>query len=551
MTIKTVSIPSLSLQKTPITCCCGSSTCIHFCHAQKHISQLEATLRTSAEVGQALLAQVSVMKDQIDRLNCQVTTLHGENDTMLAHNKGLIADIATLSAKLAVSDSQIDSLNQELEESRKYQAKMARVKLQTESLENQLELLEQVRDSMQNELHTSETDKKAAQARWRKTDMLLERLARDYELLEQQAADAMTQKSMASIRPNKTRYSVDSGNTLVEEFRLTHKKSETDILRDELLATRCEVRDLKKQLDKHDVVLKKQSRELLREDDEDNGFDSDVSPREHANRVFQINSNMDRFITPRKSINNLQKYNIPTHNLHTFDYPTPESLKATPTLYTPSRPGKRGEPVKRPSSRDSKHTRSSSLPLTPVVDDVATFDDSFVSNHSDFDESPTRHASHLQKELRHFVSHETTLRNRFSDLYDEKLPSSCSRIPELSTELGSQAKLVRSTSFESIFSLAEGTSSESAAGAESEFIQGHDAHFGQFQRTTLASTSAAATFTTATPDSGLRNFDSRLLLSQVNSSNTPRSTKKESSGWGFGGMWNRIKSKETPTETEA
>lgn len=542
MNIKTAALPTLALQKTSISCCCGSSTCTNFCHAQKHISQLEATLRTSAEVGQALLAQVSVMKDQIDRLNGQVTTLHVENDSMLAHNKGLIADIATLSAKLAVSDSQIDSLNHELEESRKYQAKITRVKLQTESLENQLELLEQVRESMQNELHTSESDKKAAQVRWRKTDMLLERLARDYEQLEQQAADAMASKSMASLRSNKTRYSVDSGNTLVDEYRLNHKKSETDVLRDELLGTRSEVRDLKKQLDKHDVVLKKQSRELLREEDDE--YDMDISPRDHANRVFQINSNMDRFVTPRKSINNLQSYNLPTHNLHTFNYPTPESLKATPTLYTPSRPGKR-DPTN--ATNESKHTRSSSLPPTPVIDDVATFDDSFASN-SDFDESPTRHASHLQKELRHFVSHETTLRNRFSDLYDEKLPSSCSRIPELSTELGAQAKLVRSTSFESIFSMAEGAE----CGPETEFIQGHDAHFGQFQRTTLASTSAAATFTTATPDSGLRNFDSRLLLSQVNSSNTPRVAKKESSGWGFGGMWSRIKSKEATTEvTEA
>ncbi|KAG5366823.1 hypothetical protein CJU89_1269 [Yarrowia sp. B02] len=537
MNITTVAIPTLALQKTSISCCCGSSTCTNLCHAQKHISQLESTLRTSAEVGQALLAQVSVMKDQIDRLNGQVANLHAENDTMLAHNKGLISDIATLSAKLAVSDSQIDSLNHELEESRKYQAKMTRVKLQTESLENQLELLEQVRESMQNELHTSDQDKKAAQVRWRKTDMLLERLARDYEQLEQQAADAMASKSMASLRSNKTRYSVDSGNTLVDEYRLNHKKSETDILRDELLATRSEVRDLKKQLDKHDVVLKKQSRELLREEDDE----GDISPRDHANRAFQINSNMDKFVTPRKSINNMASYNLSSNNLQTFNYPTPESLKATPTLYTPSRPGKRDLNA----ANESKHARSSSLPPTPVIDDVATFDDSFGS--SDFDESPTRHASHLQKELRHFVSHETTLRNRFSDLYDEKLPSSCTRIPELSTELGPQAKLVRSTSFESIFSMAE-----AEAGPETEFIQGHDSHLGKFQRTTLASTSAAATFTTATPDSGLRNFDSRLLLSQVNSSNTPRVVKKESSGWGFGGMWSRIKSKETPAEpTEA
>lgn len=463
------------------------------------------------------------MKDQIDRLNGQVNVLHSENDTMLAHNKGLIADIATLSAKLAVSDSQIDSLNHELEESRKHQAKMSRVRLQTESLENQLELLEQVRESMQNELHTSENDKKAAQVRWRKTDMLLERLARDYDALEQQAADAMASKSMASLRSNKTRYSVDSGNTLVDEYRLNHKKSETDVLRDELSATRSEVRDLKRQLDKHDVVLKKQSRELLREEDEE-----EVSPRDHATRAFHRNTvintkHVDNFVTPRKSLNNLQAYNLNS-------YPTPESLRATPVLYTPSRPGKKPEIA-------SSHTRSSSLPPTPVLDDVATFDDSFVS---DFDESPTRHGSQLQKELRHFVSHETTLRNRFSDLYDEKLPSSCSRIPELSTELGPQAKLVRSASFESIFSMAE----------EEEFIQGHDSHFGQFQRTTLASTSAAATFTTATPDSGgQRKFDSRLLLSQVNGLNTPRVPKKESTGWGFGGMWSRMKSSAMPEET--
>lgn len=174
------------------------SACHCFFEQYKKISHLQSQLKTAAELGHALYlrhkAYVSKTKEiksrmihEIAQLEEQLSANRLESSRITSENAYLIQQLKTVSNSLCQSESKINSLNESLKYQHATAAKVKAFKARSDSLETQIELLESIREELQQENSEVVRDKKLVEARWHKTECMLEQLTAQYQHLECEA----------------------------------------------------------------------------------------------------------------------------------------------------------------------------------------------------------------------------------------------------------------------------------------------------------------------------------------------------------------------------
>lgn len=172
--------------------------CNCYLSQQKKINKLQRQLKTAAELGQALLSRhqsyvsqteslKAVMIYEISQLQAKLTQIDAENIRVLNDNSQLTKQLDLVSESLYLSESKVESLSKSVQEEQNRILRINNFRARSDALEQQIILLEDVREALQHENLQVTKDKKLAEARWHKTERMLEQLTLQYENLEKEA----------------------------------------------------------------------------------------------------------------------------------------------------------------------------------------------------------------------------------------------------------------------------------------------------------------------------------------------------------------------------
>lgn len=186
--------------REPVQCTCPGAPCRCFSVQGRVVADLERDLSMAAEVGQALLNDRLELQDQIEALNHQLESVNTENHELLGDNDELINQLSSLHDELVNADTCIADLSNDLNVAKGRISKLNTQNLRTLALEQQLQALEFVRESLMQELQLVNRDRREAEVRWRKSERLFEKLSSQYEQLEQETYSENTiSKEMEQI----------------------------------------------------------------------------------------------------------------------------------------------------------------------------------------------------------------------------------------------------------------------------------------------------------------------------------------------------------------
>lgn len=175
------------------------SHCPCYSLQEKRIKKLQKKLKTAAELGQALLArhqkyvasaehEKAEMLYDISQLKEQLRTIDLENEKLLNENSQLAKQLSFVSDSLYVSDQKVEKLSESLNTQKSLIIQVNGYAARTDALEEQIILLESMRENLEQEVQLSARDKRQAEMRWRKTEQLLDKLTLQYQQLEEEAA---------------------------------------------------------------------------------------------------------------------------------------------------------------------------------------------------------------------------------------------------------------------------------------------------------------------------------------------------------------------------
>lgn len=183
-----------------VKCTCPEAPCRCFFVQGQVVAGLERDLSMAAEVGQALLNDRLELQDQIETLNHQLESVNSENHDLLGDNDELINQLSSLHDELVNADTCIADLSSDLNAAKSRISKLNTQNLRTLALEQQLQALEFVRESLMQELQLVSRDRREAEVRWRKSERLFEKLSVQYEQLEQETySESSLSKEMEQI----------------------------------------------------------------------------------------------------------------------------------------------------------------------------------------------------------------------------------------------------------------------------------------------------------------------------------------------------------------
>lgn len=146
----------------------------------------------AAEFGQGVLCELESHKQedsrkslQIQRLKAQLDEVSESNMDLLRQSKISISRLKYLSEKLSVAESTISRLTQNLELAESRIAELTSFARNSQVLESQVQFLETMRDSLQQELTDVKQDKTKAESQWIATEKLFTQLSHQYSVLEE------------------------------------------------------------------------------------------------------------------------------------------------------------------------------------------------------------------------------------------------------------------------------------------------------------------------------------------------------------------------------
>lgn len=174
--------------------CSDDAPCACYVNQQRIIDTLRRDLGVAAEVGRALLHRheefVTTSEETEERMLGEIRDLRNElegvneeNAKLLGDNAALMEELHEASEALVASDSRLDSIHTELGQAKERIARLNLYCMQTQALEDEIAILEQVRDGLQTELAASNKNRVEAEKKWRKTERLLEKITLQYERL--------------------------------------------------------------------------------------------------------------------------------------------------------------------------------------------------------------------------------------------------------------------------------------------------------------------------------------------------------------------------------
>lgn len=240
--------------------CNNLERCTSCLRHEKTISTLGTQLKTAAELGQALLVRhqdyvataendKAEMRSEILELTERLKLADSESAKISDNNSQLIKQMSIVNDSLFVSEAKVEQLTRTLQDQHSQLTKVNNKATKTEGLESQITMLESAQENLQQECHNAMQEKRLAEARWRKTERMLEKLTVQYEKLEQESMS-----SDASPRPQDlytepvTPIQGFIKNVLQENSSLEHTVTE---LREKLSFFKEEVKDLRTQLSVH------------------------------------------------------------------------------------------------------------------------------------------------------------------------------------------------------------------------------------------------------------------------------------------------------------
>lgn len=433
---------------------CGKEEhCSCFLKQSQTIQTLETQVKTAAELGQALLVRhqdyISSAEEEkaclLSELSQAKERLHladAEHQKVQGNNTQLVKQLSIVSDSLFVSEAKVEQLTRTLQDQHSQLVKVNNCASRAESLESQVSILESARDTLQQELHIAARDKRLAEARWRKTERMLEKLTVQYQKLEQEASgnNEMTSQHLKS-EDNEPATPIQ---TFIQGLLAENSALETNVmgLQEQLSASKEEIRDLRQQL----VINSRSS----------HGDLSDGQKEVHHHHHFHV-------LPP-----NFQSRNPTTPKLRSKQVSIPPTYFIS-GIPTPPDPADKIRPVHSSQHYSheingpeySRHRRTHSLPDAQDDDsDTCTGDDAnsgeyYFDNHSIYG---------LDKStVRKFISHESGLRgleqndiSMVDPVLYSNYPGSPNLVIEENDDMGliysPMPKLHRSTSHDSIFS---------------------------------------------------------------------------------------------------
>lgn len=184
--------------------------CRCFTAQQQKIKHLQLQLKTAAELGHALLLRhkayisqtediKSTMRYEISQLKSQLDHFAAENSRIYLENSLLVSDLEHVSDSLTAAELKVSELTQTLKLEQEKIAKIRHFKARSDALEYQISLLEDARESLLQENSQVNCDKKKVEARWHKTERMLQQLTLQYEALERDSVEKPTLDPAHSI----------------------------------------------------------------------------------------------------------------------------------------------------------------------------------------------------------------------------------------------------------------------------------------------------------------------------------------------------------------
>lgn len=142
-------------------------------------------MESSSKIKSDLQHEIQLLKDNLENV-------HNENRKLLENNNNLWKECEELNGALSFSETRLADLTMELTSWQSQIFRLSKYLDLSRALESQVSMLETAQGSLESELSVATKNKNASDARWRKSERLLEQVTDQFERLKQESLDRHT-----------------------------------------------------------------------------------------------------------------------------------------------------------------------------------------------------------------------------------------------------------------------------------------------------------------------------------------------------------------------